>query len=164
MNFFSKMLACFKTNYDICFKLINQQIFSLMNTLSINPKVRQVIETLKQATNKSVTGVSFVSIRNYTNKSGETSNNLINIGASYDRAKKRDIEFLENFDTSAHDFKSAPDLIEEARIALIAAFLKPNLNRSKGQANALPKSYQGSKFTTKRDTSMYMATVNKKQF
>lgn len=116
-----------------------------MNTISIDPKVRKVIETLKQATDKSVTGVSFVSIRNYTNKSGETSNNLINIGASYDRAKKRDIEFLENLDASAHDFKSTPDLIEEARIALIAAFLKPDQNRSKGQTDAYTQIVPGLK-------------------
>jgi hypothetical protein len=107
-----------------------------MNTLQISAKAASVIKTLKAATDKSVTGVSFVSIRNYTNKSGETSNNLINVGASYERAKQNDIAFLENLDATAHEFKSAPDLIESARIALIEAFLKPDQNRSKGQTDA----------------------------
>jgi hypothetical protein len=77
-------------------------------------KALQVITNVKQATDKSITGVSFVSIRNYTNKQGETSNNLINVGASYEKAKQKDIEMLENLDATQYTFKSAPDLIEEA--------------------------------------------------
>lgn len=107
-----------------------------METIKISDKATKVIKALKGATDKSVTGVSFVSIRNYTNKSGETSNNLINVGASYENAKRKDIEFLENLDAKAHNFKSAPDLIETARVALIEAFLKPDENRSNGQKDA----------------------------
>lgn len=107
-----------------------------MQNIEIPSKVLKVITTLKQATNKSITGVSFVSIRNYTNKNGEVSNNLINIGASYERALKQDVEFLENLKFGDYEFKSTPDLIEEARVTLIEAFLKPNENRSNGQKDA----------------------------
>ena len=68
-----------------------------MENLTITNKALQVLATIKGATDKSITGVSFVSIRNYTNKFGEVSNNLINVGASYEKAKAKDIEFLENF-------------------------------------------------------------------
>jgi hypothetical protein len=115
-----------------------------METLQISAKAASVIKTLKAATDKSVTGVSFVSIR-YTNKSGEVSNNLINIGASYENAKRKDITYLENIDTTAHEFKSAPDLIESARVALIEAFLKPDENRSNGQKDAYTQIVPGVK-------------------
>ena len=108
-------------------------------------KALQVIANVKQATDKSITGVSFVSIRNYTNKQGETSNNLINVGASYERAKQKDIELLENLNASEHTFKSTPDLIEEARVELIKAFLKPDENRSQGQKDAYTNIVSGVK-------------------
>lgn len=104
--------------------------------MSTSIKALQVITNVKQATDKSITGVSFVSIRNYTNKQGEVSNNLINVGASYEKAKQKDIELLENLDATQYTFKSAPDLIEEARVELIKAFLKPDENRSQGQKDA----------------------------
>jgi hypothetical protein len=107
-----------------------------MNTIEVSIKALQVITNLKKATEKSITGVSFVSIRNYTNKQGETSNNLINVGASYAKAKQKDIEFLENLKASEHTFKSTPELIETARVELIKAFLNPDENRSQGQTDA----------------------------
>ena len=55
-------------------------------------------------------------------------NNLINVGASYENAKRKDIETLENLNVTEHSFKSTPDLIEEARVELIKAFLKPDEN------------------------------------
>lgn len=103
---------------------------------TISNKALQVIKTIKGATEKSITGVSFVSIRNYTNTSGETSNNLINVGIRYDNAKKKDIETLENLNVSEHSFKSAPENIEQARVALIASFLAPDKARSEGQKDA----------------------------
>lgn len=115
-----------------------------MNT-SISTKALEVIKTLKAATDKSITGVSFVSIRNYTNTSGETSNNLINVGASYANAKRKDIETLENLNVAEHSFKSTPELIEEARVALIAAFIAPDKARSEGQTNAYTQIVPGVK-------------------
>ena len=107
-----------------------------METLSISDKALQVIAKIKTATTKSPTGVSFVSIKNYTNSSNEISNNLINVGASYSNAKKSDIELLENIDLSAHGFKSDLSDLETAKAELIAAFIKPDQNRSQGQINA----------------------------
>ena len=42
----------------------------------------QVIANLTNALAKSPTGVSFVSIKGYTNSYGEVSNNVVNVGAS----------------------------------------------------------------------------------
>lgn len=115
--------------------LINQSNKKTMETM-ISQKALKVILTLKSATSKSVTGVSFVSIRNYTNKFGEVSNNLINVGANYEKAKQKDIAFLENINFSDYEFKSDLSLLDEARKVLIASFIKPDENRSNGQINA----------------------------
>ncbi len=104
--------------------------------LTVTNQALNVIKTIKAATDKSITGVSFVSIRNYTNTSGETSNNLINVGMSYANAKKKDIETLENLNVKEHSFKSTPENIEVARLELIAAFIAPDKARSEGQINA----------------------------
>ena len=61
---------------------------------TISTKALQVIKAVKEATSKSITGVSFVSVKNYTNSKGEVSNNLINIGIKYESAKKKDIAFF----------------------------------------------------------------------
>ncbi len=102
----------------------------------ISNKALQVIKTLKNATEKSITGVTFVSIRNYTNTSGEIGNHLINVGMKYENAKKKDIETLENLNVSEYNFKSTPENIEAARVALIAAFISPDQARSQGQLDA----------------------------
>ena len=123
----------------------------------ISQKAVAVINTIKKATEKSVTGVSFVSIRNYANKSvfvrikcianksGEVSNNLLNVGASYENAKKKDIEFLQKLNLHEHNFKSDLSLIEEARKELIASLIKPDENRSEGQINAYTNIVKGIK-------------------
>lgn len=108
-------------------------------------KAIEVITKVKQALEKSATGVSFISIRNYTNSKGEVSNNLINVGASYQNAKAKDIEFLDNLDASKYQFKSPLSLIEEARQELIAAFLAPDENRSNGQTEAYTTIFSGVK-------------------
>lgn len=104
--------------------------------LIISPKAQAVIELLKKSVNNSLTGVSFLSIKNYTNASGETANHLVNIGINYARAKAKDIETLKNLDIKDHEFKSDLALIEEARVALIAELTNPNANRSQAQADA----------------------------
>ena len=122
-------------NIPLFVSLINQSNKKTMETM-ISQKALKVILTLKSATSKSVTGVSFVSIRNYTNKFGEVSNNLINVGANYEKAKQKDITFLENINFSDYEFKSDLSLLDEARKVLIASFIKPDENRSNGQINA----------------------------
>ena len=116
-----------------------------MEVVTVSQKALSVITTLKKATDKSATGVSFVSIRNYTNKFGEVSNNTINVGASYENAKKKDIEFLENINLSEYEFKSDLSLLDEARKELIASFIKPDENRSKGQTEAYTHIVKGVK-------------------
>ena len=107
-----------------------------MEKLTTTDKALQVIILINKAIKASPTGVSFVAINNYTNSSNEISNNLVNIGASYEKAKQADIEFLENMDFSAYEFKSELSVLREAKAELIAAFIKPNENRSNGQKDA----------------------------
>jgi len=111
----------------------------------ISQKAVAVINTIRKATEKSVTGVSFVSIRNYANKSGEVSNNLLNVGASYEKAKQKDIDFLTNLNVSEYEFKSELSIIEEARKELLASLIKPDENRSVGQLNAYTNIVKGVK-------------------
>ena len=106
--------------------------------IEVSEAAQLVINLVKKAIEKSPNGVSFVSIREYKNKQGEVSNQTINIGASYDNAKKADIETLEGLDITdqKHSFKSSVLMLEQARIELIEGFLKPNENISKGQKDA----------------------------
>jgi len=109
-------------------------------TIQIAPEIKAVIDNLTQAVRKSPTGVSFVSIKGYTSvESGEVSNNLINIGYSYETAKQKDIDFLTTFDATKHTFKSErvnSAIATQAATALLEAFKKPNENRSIGQIDA----------------------------
>ena len=106
--------------------------------IEVSEVATKVINLAKAAIEKSPNGVSFVSIRNYTNQYGEVSNQTINVGASYENAKKADIETLEKLDiTNAENgFKSSVLMLEKARVELIESFIKPNENRSKGQTDA----------------------------
>jgi hypothetical protein len=94
----------------------------------------QVIANLTNALAKSPTGVSFVSIKGYTNSYGEVSNNVVNVGASLYNAKTKDIETLQSLDVTALGGDSI--LFEKARVELINSFINPNENRSNGQIDA----------------------------
>lgn len=94
----------------------------------------QVIANLTNALAKSPTGVSFVSIKGYTNSYGEVSNNVVNVGASLSNAKTKDIETLQSLDVTALGGDSI--LLEKARVELINSFINPNENRSNGQIDA----------------------------
>lgn len=113
--------------------------------INVSPLALQVINAVKTAMGKSLTGVTFVSIKNYTNKQNEVSNNLINIGIKYANAKAKDIEFLQNLNLNDHQFNSPINLIEDARHELIQAFKKPDLNRSNGQIDAYTQICEGVK-------------------
>jgi hypothetical protein len=106
-----------------------------MNT-TLNKSViaLKVINSLSNALAKSPTGVSFVSIKGYTNSYGEVSNNLVNVGASLTSAKYSDIETLQSLDVTALNGDSI--LLEKARVELINSFIAPNENRSNGQIDA----------------------------
>jgi hypothetical protein len=106
-----------------------------MSTLVINAKISAIFNIIKKIKN-SPTGVSFVSVKEYENKSNEISNYLINVGVSLENAKSKDIEYLENLDVKTLKTDIDFDLLNEAKIALIEALKKPNQNRSNGQKNA----------------------------
>lgn len=81
-------------------------------------------------------GVSFVNICNYKNKKGEVQCALINVGVSYETAKKKDIEYLKNLDVSMLNSRLPNNLLEEARQSLLGALISPNKTRSQAQKNA----------------------------
>lgn len=104
--------------------------------ITISTVATNVINMVKKAIGNSPTGVSFFSIKNYTNKHGEVSNQIINVGASYEKMKQKDIETLRNMDILKMQWKSAMVDIEIARAALIEAFITPDKARSDGQKDA----------------------------
>jgi len=105
-----------------------------MNTIAQSTIAMQVIANITNALAKSPTGVSFVSIKGYTNSYGEVSNNLVNVGASLTSAKAKDIETLQGLDVTTLGGDTI--LLEKARVELINSFIKPNENRSNGQIDA----------------------------
>lgn len=108
----------------------------MQQAIGISQKALNTIKLVKNAIQKSPTGVSFFSIKNYTNKFGEVSNQLINVGINYGKSKEQDIETLRKADLTQMSFKSPITLIEKARTTLIEAFIKPDENRSNGQIDA----------------------------
>ena len=86
-----------------------------------------------------VKGVSFMGIT-YTNKQGEKSRYLVNLGISYGKAKSLDIQTLESMNIATIDThsldKDAVELLETARIELIKSFKNPNEAKSRGQKDA----------------------------
>ena len=105
-----------------------------MNTVTKSIEALKVINALTIALAKSPTGVSFVSIKGYTNSFGEVANNVVNVGASLTKAKEKDVETLQNLDVTKLGGDSI--LLEKARVELINSFLNPNENRSNGQIDA----------------------------
>jgi hypothetical protein len=125
-------------------------------TVTIAPKALNVINLLNNAIAKSPTGVSFLSIKNYESGKNDPkvittkiADYVVNIGASYERAKMNDIKTLRNLDlvamTAAGKFKSPITSLEQARTELIEAFIKPDANRSAGQINAYTQIANGLK-------------------
>lgn len=96
----------------------------------------KTINLVLYAIGNNLTGNSFLGIRNYSNKSGEVANHLLNVGINYDKSVKKDIITLENLNVAETFPNEDIALLDEARRILIEAFIKPNANRSKGQADA----------------------------
>lgn len=105
------------------------------------------IETLKlhliETNFKSLSKVSFVALRGYTDAKGEIQNCTINVGLSYERAKLKDVKFLSDLNVSkfsevvsleSHGF--GVETLEEARLELLEALINPSVKRSEGQINA----------------------------
>lgn len=107
-----------------------------MNTIQISEKATKVIALVQKALNNTPTGVSFCSIKNYTNQQGEVANHLFNIGASYENAKKKDIEFLTNLDVTTMEWQSAMADVIVAKQQLINNLVKPDAVKSQAQKDA----------------------------
>lgn len=111
----------------------------------VSDKATNVIALVSGAIKSSPTGVSFFSIRNYTNSYGEVANHLINVGIKYQNAVAKDIEYLRNLDVTTMTWDSPMVEIFKAKEALIKAFETPSENRSKGQKNAYTHIVEGVK-------------------
>jgi len=91
----------------------------------VNKTLELVIATAKS--NK----VSFTSLT-YTNAEGEKATHLINLNATYEKAKAKDIATLEKIEDSSLE----SEILIQAKNELLASLIKPNENLSKGQINA----------------------------
>lgn len=107
-----------------------------MQVIAVSPVAAKVIRMVENAIAKSPTGVSFFSVRNYTNDNGEKSHYSINLGANYGKAKQKDIQFLYDLDVTQYPWKADMKTIMEAKSELLTSFENPNENRSKGQTDA----------------------------
>ena len=66
--------------------------------IGLSTQAETIAETIKSALNKSLTNVTFCSVKGYVNDEGEKSDYLINIGVNYQTAKQKDIKFLTELD------------------------------------------------------------------
>jgi len=110
-----------------------------------NTDFNTLVNNLKNTAN----GVTFVGI-NYTNQDNETSQYLVNIGASYENAKKKDLTTLQNLDVKTIENYKGLDqdsinLLDEAKNALIKALIKPNKAQSQAQKDAYTHLLNGMK-------------------
>ena len=110
---------------------------------------KKVIAIVSKALNSTPNGVSFFSIKGYTNAQGEKSNRKINIGTSLKNAKATDVEYLTNLDVKTLKSDMDVELLEEARVKLLEALVNPtqkSKNQSKGQVQAYTKINEAVKF------------------
>lgn len=109
---------------------------NLITVIETGRETIQRVEDMKAKIANSPTGVSFLAVNYYTNKHGETSNYVINIGLDYEREKAKDIKYLTNLDLLKGNYKSSLVDLEIARTELINSLIKPSENHSKGQTEA----------------------------
>jgi hypothetical protein len=104
--------------------------------LATTETAETIAETIKSALNKSLTNVTFCSVKNYTNEKGELSNYLINIGVNYATAKQKDIDFLTNLDVTSMEWNCPMIDIIRAKQELITSLETPSETRSQAQKDA----------------------------
>jgi len=105
--------------------------------IKATPIAQAIIDNVKGAIAKSITGVSFASIKNYTSKSsGEIANHLFNLGVDLSTAKQKDIKMLQELDLTTFATKTDLPTLEIARTELLNSLINPSVARSKGQTNA----------------------------
>jgi len=109
----------------------------MTTVIETSQSVVNTIADIKAKISNSPTGVSFFAVNGYVNKQNEKSNYVINVGASYERAKQADIKYLQNLDvTTLTDAKSDVATLNEAKEALIASLISPDEARSEAQTEA----------------------------
>ena len=125
--------------------------------------MNNLLKNVIQVVQNSPTKVAFVSLRNYTDSKGEVQNALINVGVSYENAKKKDIEYLQNLDVKSLKTDIPLELLEKAKEELLKALIKPNENRSNGQIDAYTFISNGIKVhNVKNELYIFGMSVNKK--
>ena len=107
------------------------------NTITaLTSQAEAIAETIKSAMNKSLTNVSFCSVKNYVNDEGEKSNYLINIGVNYQSAKQKDIKFLMELDVTTMQWNCPMVDIIKAQTELLNSLINPSQARSEAQKDA----------------------------
>ena len=94
-------------------------------------------------------GCTFVRVKNYTNAHGEIQDVTINVGTSYENAKKRDLQYLQGLkvNTIKHNYSDvSAELLEAARLELINSIVNPNKVMSEAQKTAYVHLMDGLKF------------------
>ena len=116
------------------------------NTLILSEIAQIILNKVQTTLKNSPTKISFISINGYTNKDNEVSNNLINIGISYNAAKQKDIEKLNNTDILKleNTVSDKPNLLI-AKQELLNSLIKPDTNKSEAQKNAYTNICEGLK-------------------
>lgn len=102
--------------------------------------------------------VSFTSLT-YTNAEGEKATHLINLNATYTKAKEKDIATLE----SIKDSDLETEILIQAKNELLSSLKKPSENASKGQIDAYTHINGALKFhNVTKDLYMYGLVAKKK--
>ncbi len=108
----------------------------MLQTIQISHEAIKVIANVQKAVLSTPNGVSFCSIKNYTNQEGEVSDYVFNVGVSYENAVKKDIQFLNDLDVTTMEWQSAMVDIIKAKQELISSLEAPSKARSEGQKDA----------------------------
>lgn len=103
------------------------------NIIALTSQAETIADTIKSALNKSLTNVTFCSVKNYVNYEGEKSNYLINIGVNYQTAKQKDIKFLTELDITTREWNCPMVDILKAQTELLNSLINPSPTRSQAQ-------------------------------
>lgn len=129
-----------RLNYfpDICILLFTKKTMIMQNEviIGLNETAEKIADTIKSALNKSITNVTFCSVKNYENEKGEVSDYLINIGVNYQTAKQKDIKFLSELDVTTMQWQSAMVDVIKAKAELLESLINPSEKRSQAQKDA----------------------------
>jgi hypothetical protein len=103
---------------------------------ALTSQAETIAETIKSALNKSLTNVTFCSVKGYVNDEGEKADYLINIGVNYQTAKQKDIKFLTELDITTMQWNCPMIDILTAQTELLNSLINPSPTRSQAQKDA----------------------------